>query len=126
MCACCCVLRAAAARAGERRAGGAARPRTRHGSDALRAPSTREARETDNNTAATQAQPLLDKCVEDTKAESGCLYYGWTVKEDGSKLFCRETYVDGAAAGEHLSCVAASGALGEALEKGYMRSTILM
>jgi len=66
------------------------------------------------------AQPLLDKCVEDTKAESGCLYYGWTVKEDGSKLFCRETYVDGAAAGEHLSCVAASGALGEALEKGYI------
>merc|ERR1711939_327547 len=66
------------------------------------------------------AQPLLDKCVEDTKAEAGCLYYGWTVKEDGSKLFCRETYVDGAAAGEHLSCVAASGALGEALEKGYI------
>jgi len=66
------------------------------------------------------AQPLLDKCVEDTKAESGCLYYGWTVKEDGSKLFCRETYVDGAAAGNHLSCVAASGALGEALEKGYI------
>ena len=68
----------------------------------------------------TQAKPLLDKCVEDTKAESGCLYYGWTVKEDGSKLFCRETYVDGAAAGNHLSCVAASGALGEALEKGYI------
>ena len=42
------------------------------------------------------------------------------MKEDGSKLFCRETYVDGAAAGEHLSCVAASGALGEALEKGYI------
>ena len=59
----------------------------------------REARDAQtNNTAATQAQPLLDKCVEDTKAESGCLYYGWTVKEDGSKLFCRETYVDGAAA----------------------------
>merc|ERR1711924_264875 len=37
---------------------------------------------------------------------------------DGSKLFCRETYVDGAAAGHHLSCVAKSGALGEALEKG--------
>ena len=42
------------------------------------------------------------------------------MKEDGSKLFCRETYVDGAAAGNHLSCVAASGALGEALEKGYI------
>jgi len=68
----------------------------------------------------TQAKPLLDKCVEDTKAESGCLYYGWTIKEDSSKLFCRETYVDGAAAGEHLSCVAKSGALGEALEKGYI------
>ena len=68
----------------------------------------------------TQAKPLLDKCVEDTRAEAGCLYYGWTIKEDGSKLFCRETYVDGAAAGEHLSCVAKSGALGEALEKGYI------
>merc|ERR1719311_1628123 len=68
----------------------------------------------------TQAKPLLDKCVEDTKAEAGCLYYGWTIKEDGSKLFCRETYVDGAAAGHHLSCVAKSGALGEALEKGYI------
>ena len=64
----------------------------------------------------TQAKPLLDKCVEDTRAEAGCLYYGWTIKEDGSKLFCRETYVDGAAAGHHLSCVAKSGALGEALE----------
>mgnify|MGYP006879441302 CR=1 FL=1 len=73
-----------------------------------------------NKRSTTQAQPLLDKCVEDTKAESGCLYYGWTVKEDGSKRLCRETYVDGAAAGEHLSCVAASGALGEALEKGYI------
>ena len=68
----------------------------------------------------TQAKPLLDKCVEDTRAEAGCLYYGWTIKEDGSKLFCRETYVDGAAAGHHLSCVAKSGALGEALEKGYI------
>jgi len=67
-----------------------------------------------------KAKPLLDKCVEDTRAEAGCLYYGWTIKEDGSKLFCRETYVDGAAAGEHLSCVAKSGALGEALEKGYI------
>merc|ERR1712093_114454 len=57
---------------------------------------------------------------EDTRAEAGCLYYGWTIKEDGSKLFCRETYVDGAAAGHHLSCVAKSGALGEALEKGYI------
>merc|ERR1711977_816863 len=54
------------------------------------------------------------------RAEAGCLYYGWTIKEDGSKLFCRETYVDGAAAGHHLSCVAKSGALGEALEKGYI------
>merc|ERR1712196_705093 len=67
-----------------------------------------------------KAKPLLDKCVEDTRTEAGCLYYGWTIKEDGSKLFCRETYVDGAAAGHHLSCVAKSGALGEALEKGYI------
>jgi quinol monooxygenase YgiN len=70
--------------------------------------------------ARTVAHCCASKCVEDTRAEAGCLYYGWTVKEDGSKLFCRETYVDGAAAGHHLSCVAKSGALGEALEKGYI------
>ena len=127
-CCCCCVLRGGGARGrgrAPRPAGGAARrvarrARRESGRCVRRRASTREARDTQQTPRNTQAQPLLDKCVEDTKAESGCLYYGWTVKEDGSKLFCRETYVDGAAAGEHLSCVAASGALGEALEKGYI------
>ena len=32
--------------------------------------------------------------VERTKAEYGCVYYGWT--KQGDKLFCREAYVDGA------------------------------
>lgn len=50
-----------------------------------------------------KAKPLMDECVEATKAESGCFYYGWTVNEDKTKLFCRETYVDGSSAGRHLA-----------------------
>ena len=76
------LLRLRAARGGggarESAAPAAPRGRARDTAAALRAPATREARETDNNTISTQAQPLLDKCVEDTKSETGCLYYGWT------------------------------------------------
>ena len=47
--------------------------------------------------------------VEKTNNEAGCIYYGWTI--DGDKLFCREAYVDGAAANAHLanvgSCIGA-------------------
>ena len=38
-----------------------------------------------------------------TKTEAGCIYYGWTIA--GDKLFCREGYVDGAAANAHLENV---------------------
>ena len=48
------------------------------------------------------AKPLMDECVTATKAEAGCVYYGWTVSEDKTKLYCRETYVDGKAAMAHL------------------------
>ena len=41
--------------------------------------------------------------VEATKREAGCVYYGWSIA--GDKLFCREAYVDGAAANAHLANV---------------------
>ena len=41
---------------------------------------------------------------------------GWTVSEDGTKMMCRETYVDGAAASAHL--VAAVPIVGEMLDSG--------
>ena len=47
-----------------------------------------------------KAKPFMDQCVEATKSEPGCLYYGWTIC--GDKLFCREAYVDGAAVTTHL------------------------
>ena len=49
------------------------------------------------------AKPLMDECVQATDTEAGCYYYGWTVNADKTKLFCRETYVDGKAAAVHLA-----------------------
>jgi len=46
------------------------------------------------------AKPGLDACVDSAKSEPGVLYYGWTIC--GEKLFCRQTFVDGAAAAQHL------------------------
>lgn len=40
-----------------------------------------------------KAKPFMDKCVTATDAEAGCIYYGWTVSEDGTKMMCRETRV---------------------------------
>merc|ERR1712124_233776 len=48
----------------------------------------------------TKAEPFMKKCVDLTKTEAGCMYYGWTIKDD--KLFCREAYVDAAAVQAHL------------------------
>lgn len=62
------------------------------------------------------AKPFMQACVEATDKESGCLYYGWTVSEDQSTLFCRETYIDGASAAAHLA--AAGPLVGEMLEAG--------
>lgn len=50
------------------------------------------------------AKPIMDEFVEKTKAESGCLYYGWTKTTD-NKLFCREAYIDGEAILAHLKSV---------------------
>merc|ERR1712078_456685 len=35
-----------------------------------------------------KAEPFMKKCVDLTRTEAGCMYYGWTIQ--GDKLFCRE------------------------------------
>ena len=47
-----------------------------------------------------KAEAGLKKATEDTKAEAGCLFYGWYIS--GDKLFCREGYESGAAVDKHL------------------------
>ena len=59
----------------------------------------------------------MKKCVEGTKKEKGCIYYGWTV--EGDKLFCREAYVDGDAIVEHLKN--AGPIIGPCLEAGVLK-----
>ena len=49
-----------------------------------------------------KAEPFMRQCVEATRAEAGCIYYGWTISDDGTTLFCREAYVDGVAVNTHL------------------------
>lgn len=46
---------------------------------------------------------LLPEFVSKTSAEEGCLYYHFTISDD--VVFCREAYVDGAAALAHLDNV---------------------
>src|SRR5438105_4697422 len=46
---------------------------------------------------------LCERFVEKSKAESGCLYYGWAF--NGDIVFCREGYKDGGAALAHLQNV---------------------
>ncbi|KAL1503730.1 hypothetical protein AB1Y20_012201 [Prymnesium parvum] len=55
----------------------------------------------------TLAKPLMEECLEATRREAGCLFYGWTATGDrpGDKLFCREGYTDAAAARAHLDAV---------------------
>lgn len=45
-----------------------------------------------------------EKFVATTATEEGCLYYGFSF--DGNEAYCREGYVDGDAALEHLGNVA--------------------
>merc|ERR1712094_153435 len=61
-----------------------------------------------------KAEPFMKKCVDLTKTESGCTYYGWTIKDD--KLFCREAYVDAVAVQAHLENIVP--AVGEMLDSG--------
>ena len=46
---------------------------------------------------------LLPEFVAKTSAEEGCLYYHFTI--DGDVVFCREAYVNAAAALAHLDNV---------------------
>jgi len=62
-------------------------------------------------------KPHLDGMVEATKAEAGCLFYGWTIC--GDKLQCRETYVDGAAVNTHLA--SAGPLVGKMLDAGVAK-----
>ena len=65
-----------------------------------------------------KALPIMKRFVEATKNnETGCIYYGWTIC--GDKLFCREAYVDGAAANAHLKNVGSL--IGEILADGVAK-----
>lgn len=59
---------------------------------------------------------LLPPFVEKTKAEDGCLYYGFTI--NGSKLHCREAYRDADGVLAHLENVGSL--LQEFLESGMV------
>jgi len=61
-----------------------------------------------------KAEPFMKKCVDLTRTEAGCMYYGWTIQ--GDKLFCREAYVDAKAVQAHLENIGA--AVGEMLDSG--------
>merc|ERR1712188_211125 len=61
-----------------------------------------------------KAEPFMKKCVDLSRTEAGCMYYGWTIQ--GDKLFCREAYVDAAAVQAHLENIGA--AVGEMLDSG--------
>lgn len=63
-----------------------------------------------------KAEPFMQQCVEATKSEPGCIYYGWTIDKAAGKLFCREAYVDGEAVNAHLE--AAAPILGAMLDSG--------
>ena len=54
-----------------------------------------------------------------TKKESLCLWYGWTMTEDGTKAFCREAYKNGKGVAKHLENVGK--VLGEALDAGILK-----
>merc|ERR1712146_116825 len=53
------------------------------------------------------AEPIMAEFVEATKKETGCIYYGWSTDESNNKLFCREAYIDAAAALAHLENIGA-------------------
>merc|ERR1712178_564496 len=53
------------------------------------------------------AEPIMAEFVEATKKETGCIYYGWSTDKSNNKLFCREAYIDAAAALAHLENIGA-------------------
>ena len=52
-----------------------------------------------------KAEEVMAEFVEKSKTEQGCIYYGWQLSEDGTKLFCREAYDNGEAVNAHLENV---------------------
>jgi len=59
---------------------------------------------------------LCERLVEETRAEPGCLYYGFSF--DGDEVHCREAYADADAMLAHMDNVGAL--IGEALEMAEM------
>src|SRR5581483_9202528 len=59
---------------------------------------------------------VAERCVEQTKSEPGCLYYGFTF--NGEEGFCREGYKDGNAALAHVENIGPL--LGELLQLGQL------
>jgi len=47
-----------------------------------------------------KAEPIMRDFLARTRNEKGALYYGWCLS--GSHLYCREAYINGDAANEHL------------------------
>ena len=45
---------------------------------------------------------LMQKMVEATRAEGGCMTYDWYVMEDGSEVHIQERYADNAATMVHI------------------------
>ena len=65
--------------------------------------------------------PVLDKFVEQTRAEKDCLYYGFS--RNGSELHCREGYANALAALAHLKNIGPL--LKQTLESGLIELTDL-
>lgn len=70
---------------------------------------------------ADSVRSYVEKFVELTKSEPGCLYYGFTF--NGNTLYCREGYANGAAVLAHVDNVGAL--LGEMLDSGKAALTDL-
>ena len=63
-----------------------------------------------------KAEPFMKQCVESTRSEAGCVFYGFTIDKASGKLFCREGYVDGKAVNAHFE--AAVPLVGAMIESG--------
>ena len=56
-----------------------------------------------HNGKISEFKAICERFVEQTKSESGCLYYGWCF--DGEQAHCREGYRDAAATIAHMENV---------------------
>ena len=58
-----------------------------------------------NNGLTADISELMERFKDVTAQESGCVYYGWNLTEDKTKLFCREAYKNGESVITHLNNV---------------------